>query len=576
MKRKTLRKLVMLLLLGVCLNVSPYLTAADTNSSRLRMHFLTNSTGETLVRHGDLPAAVVKAGLDRQLNVSQLAAQKGAQMSLVPEDVLVEITSAQFPGFQADIPPQQSFSLGFDYPKNLLDLATSDLNKQPVGLRFSDGARVQMNDKAQGRLELMLDGTYAFFGAGALTGFTADGAPVRFGNVFPPLFGGKLITPKSTNVSARFMRASPVTQITLLGQIDSDLRVRVGDKVVALERGAPQEVVLENGGRVALLNNPATHTLDWSVDRGLFRFSVDSFTCWKALGASGQAASMQWDTNGSLIQIKNKNGSGAFSSSVLVNLNASVNVAIGESATFQYGRTGDCATFMASAHGGETLMYNAQTGQYIRLDKGNLNIISGSPESVSARNQSDPAAKVRLAWSQDNQVELKGAESSMKVPLNSEDVFHPIADHDLRASRDAKGELTLRADTGAFIITPELMPSISFELSEASAVTLFYEPKADTFGLQPLAPVVSVRTPTGFYPNLQIGQKLTFIINRSTFTAGADEATLIFTEAAGGAPTLTGGLLIRPFTGVLPSTFSGTQQTLTEPRVDQPPVTTLE
>jgi hypothetical protein len=575
-------------LLGTSLFLAagPFLQAADLPVSPdggvLRMRFLTNSAGETLVKYNNLTASLLKNTTNKLVNVTQLAANKGAQFSLIPDDVTVDLTSEQFGGWQAEIPVKQSLQFSFDYPRNWIDLATSDLNRQPVGFTFSDGAKAQMNGSAQGRLEVMNDGTYAFFATGPVSGVTADGVPIHFGNVFPPLFGGKLMAPKGTNANARFARATPVTQLTFLGQIDSGLRAKIGETVVALERDVPREVTTANGGRVSLLFNSSKRSVDWTVERGLIRFTVDSFSCWKALGTSGQSASMQWDTNGFLMEIKNRSGAAAFQRTLLVNLNPSLNVSVGDSATFQYGRTGDCSTFVTSAHGGETILYNAQTGRYIRLDEGNMNIISGSPDNLVTETAGAPRAKVRLGWNTDEQIELKSADSSLKVPINGDQAFQAGPNQDLKVSYQGKDQLTLTAETGSFAVTPDILPNISIELSEGAGVTLGLDRGNDIFRLQPVisnVTAVDLRTATGFYPNLEPGTRITFVINRSTFTSDGDEGTLIFTETAGaGAPTITGDLNTRPtFNGRGDVTFfGGTSANLSEPRVEEPPVTTIE
>lgn len=574
--------------LGVTLLLAagPFLYGADapagTEAPVLRMQFLTNSVGETLVRYNDLTAGMVKDQTNKLVNVSQLMTNKGAQFSLVPDDATVNVSSEQFAGWLAEIPVKQSLRFSFDYGNGQIDLATSDLNQKAVGMTFADGAHAQMNANARGHLEVMNDGSYAFFGAGAVNAVTADGAPIRFGPVFPPLFGGKLIPPKGTNANARFTRATPVTQLTFLGNFEGSLRAKVGEKELALERDVPLEVTTENGGKVLLTFNASTRSVDWTVKSGLIRFTVGGFGCWKALGTSGQSASMQWDTNSVLMEIKNHSGPSAFQKTLLVNLNSSLNVSVGDSATFQYGRTGDCSTFVTSAHGGETIMYNAATGRYVRLDQGNMNIVSGMPDTVIADTAKGPATKVRLGWNSDDQIELKGAEGSLTVPINGDESFQAGPNQDLKVTYQGVDKLELRAENGSFSVTPDILPNISIEMSEGAGVTLGLDRGNDIFRLQPLESnmtSVGLRTATGFYPDLQPGTRVTFVINRSTFTSDGDEGTLIFTETAGaGAPSVSGGINIRPvFNGRGDVTFfGGTSSNLSDPRVDQPPVTTIE
>jgi len=221
-----------------------------------------------------------------------------------------------------------------------------------------------------------------FFGSGHLSGVSAAGAPARFGYVFPPLFGGKLIAPATNNPNGRFTRTTPVTQLTFSGAIDQAFPRAWKIRLCHLNRGKLQNIRAANGAQVSLQLNPATHTVDWDVQRGFFRINVENFHCWKTLAAAGQSAALQWHTNGILIELRNKNGRDAFDQHILVNLNPTLNVAVGELSTFQYGRTTDCSTFVATAFGGETTMYNAETGRYVRLDEGNMNFISGTPDSL--------------------------------------------------------------------------------------------------------------------------------------------------------------------------------------------------
>lgn len=547
------------------------------------MRFLTNSAGETLVQHADTAPLAKKPVSDQTLNISQLANNTGGQYSLIPEMATVEVSSAQFPGWAVELPPKQSLSFGFDYPAQTLHLQSSDLNRMPAFLTFPDGASAEMDGGADARLEFMDDGTYAFFGAGSMRGKNADGAEVRFGNVFPPLFGGRLIAPPTNQPNARFTRASPVTQLTLVGQIETGLSVKVGTEVIPLS-AEERNVVAPNGAMVSLRLNPQTRTVDWTVKRGLFRINVDSFRCWKALGTSGQSASMQWDTNGILMEIKNKNGRGAFQKTLLVNLNPSLNVAVGDSATFQYGRTGDCATFVTSATGGETTLYNAQTGRYVRLDEGNMNVISGHPDRFNLDAAAAPKTPLRLSWNSDEQVEVKGPDGGCTVGIDGEQSFAASPGAEVKVVYLGKDNLSVRAESGGVSLTPDFMPNISVEVSEGAAVTLGYDRGSDIFRVQPdarnLSPV-GLRTPTGFFPQINAGARLTLVINRSSFSASGNEGAIVFSEAAGaGASTPLGpqGGNIRTLPsgrGEIPL-LGGATQNLDVSRIEEPSVTTLE
>src|SRR4051794_25800274 len=70
-------------------------------NSFLRLYFLTNSSGETLVRHGE-KAGALPAIAEKTLNVSQALTNRGAQYSLIPEEATVAVLSEQFPGWTAE------------------------------------------------------------------------------------------------------------------------------------------------------------------------------------------------------------------------------------------------------------------------------------------------------------------------------------------------------------------------------------------------------------------------------------------------------------------------------------------
>jgi hypothetical protein len=560
---------------------APAGSAAATNI--LRMHFRTNGVGETILEHAQVSSPLQKA-TNRVVNASELARNKGAQFSLVPTDSTVQMSSEQFPGWEAELLPKQSLLFGFDYPDRTMNLASSDLNQMPVRLAFPDGASVEMDAASDGRLEFMDDGTYAFFGAGAMRGKNADGGPVRFGNVFPPLFGGQLVAPSTNDLNGRFKRATPVTQLTFLGQIETGVTARVGKEEFKLAPGVEQKIALTNGARIALKFNAETRSVEWKVARGVFRLNVDGFSCFKTLGASGQGASMQWDTNGVMMQLKNLGSAGAFQPTLLVNLNPSLNVAVGTSATFQYGRTGDCSTFVATASGGETTLYNAASGKYVRLDEGNMSIVSGAPDRGSLDAQAAPKTAVRLAWSSDEEVALTGPGGTYRVAVNGEESFDLGNGHDVKVRYAGKDQLDVRAEVGGVSITPDFMPNISIEIGEGSGVTMGYDRGADIFRVAPQVgnlTAVGVRTATGFYPQINPGQRLTFVINRSSVPS-AGEGDLIFTETAGAGPVATTpGGAIPPGRAVSTGRGGGTllggaNDNLDTSRINQPPVTTLE
>ena len=379
--------------------------AADTNTY-LRLHFQTNSTGETIVQYGEKISSSL-SNATQILNYNKVTANRGTnsvEVSIIPTNAITVVDSEQFPGWKAELPLKQSASFSLDYPTQTIDLQTSDLNTEAIHLAFPDGATVEMEGHADGRLQMMNDGTYVFYGSGKMAGISADGQQVRFGYVFPPLFGGKLITPPANNPNGRFKRSSPVSQLTISGGIDTGLSVQVGKQVAQLQADKPQTIRDENGAEVSLELKSSTHTLDWEVQRGIFRINVGNFRCWKSLAAAGQSAAMQWDTNGVMVELRNKNGTNAFEDHILVNLNPTLNVAVGKSSTFQYGRTLDCSTFMATAYGGETTMYNAESGRYVRLDEGNMNFISGSPDALPAKDRR--FTPVRLVWETNDKVEF--------------------------------------------------------------------------------------------------------------------------------------------------------------------------
>ena len=533
------------------------------------------------MRQGEMAPSKISAGKGKEINISVVTTNGGVQYGLVPETGRVSITSEQFPGWLTEVTKKQSLSIGFDYSQRRIDIETADLNSAAISMTFSDGARVELLGGAKGRLEVMTDGSYAFFGSGQISGTSADGTPVRFGYVFPPLFGGKLIAPKSTNANERFARATPVTQVTFVGQLDSGLHVQVGEQMFSLPPGEMKKVTSQNGGQVSLLYDAASRSVDWSVQRGFFRFTADSFSCWKALGTSGQKASMQWDTNGVMMLIKNKNGPEAFAPTLLINLNPVLNVAVGESATFQYGRTGDCSTFIASANGGETTLYNALTGRYVRLDEGNMNIIAGSSEQFASEMLNIPATKVRLGWKEkEREIELlRGIGEPLRIPIGGEGSVDAGPDGVLNITYSGNDLVGLVSRGGNFSVTPEVLPNVFFTISDGAGVTIGYNPGAEILVLHILASnlsPVSVRTPTGFYPAVPPGTKLTFIVNRSAFEWD-DEGTLIFTETAG-STQISGGLGTPPLLtgrgGFI--SIGGVNPNLNQPRIIQPPATTLE
>jgi hypothetical protein len=409
---------------------------------------------------------------------------------------------------------------------------------------------------------MMDDGTYVFYGSGKMNGISADGAAVRFGYVFPPLFGGKVITPGANNPNGRFTRATPVTQLTLSGGIDSGLSAQVGKKIATLEPGKPQTVRAENGAEISLELNTATHTLDWEVQRGIFRINVDNFRCWKTLAAAGQSAAMQWHTNGVMIEMRNKNGTNAFEEHLLVNLSPTLNVAVGKSSTFQYGRTTDCSTFVATAYGGETTMYNAESGRYVRLDEGNMNFISGSPESLPASER--VFTPVRLVWETMDKVEFKSATEVASIGIGGHEIFQADAMTQLDVNYYGPEKLVVRVEAGAAAIAPSFMPNVIVEVVEGSSVTFGYDAGNNIFRIEPdsdnLSPI-AIRTPNGFYPRIVPGSRITFVINRSPFLGGGGD--VIFTEIAGGVNTVERPTPFRP----LPPPIDNTH-------VEQPPVTT--
>lgn len=215
-------------------------------------------------------------------------------------------------------------------------------------------------------------------------------------------------------------------------------------------------------------------------------------------------------------------------------------------------------------------MYNAETQRYVRLDEGNMNFISGTPDSLPPKDRQ--FTPVRLVWETNDKVEFKSMTAETSVGLAGHETFQADAMTQLDINFYGPEKLVVHVESGAVAITPSFMPHVVVELVEGSSVTFGYDAGNDVFRIEPdsgnLSPI-AIRTPNGFYPRIMPGSRITFVVNRSPFLG--DGGDVIFTEIAG-APVNNGSkpLPFRPLpTGLSVGPIDGGH-------VEQPPVTTIE
>ena len=465
----------------------------------------------------------------------------------------VVLTSALFPDFAAKIADQSQAVVHLDALRHFLTLEAAKQNSQPVTVRLSDGSRAEIAPAASAALDVFTDGSFTFSAQGEVYAITADGQPLHLSAHSPPLSGGPLQTVAGRDGTRRWDRLRPVTEVTLAGNLEHEVRVRLGGEAFRLVENETRHVTLPNGSAADFEFRGADHLLAWTVTKGDFRLAVTGFSGWKAIALTGQSGAVQWDAETRVIDLHNP-GSGR---PLLVTLPGQNFARLDAHAVFQFAPLSP-ASFATAAAGGPVSLYNALTKQETPLERANLLFKAGQP--VLARSATLPA--ITLAWQTSAPLELTGTLGRFVVAPGADQTIAAGGNAKLDVHYEATGRVTLKATVGDYQL--QLQEPRHWSLALPAGEEITFERQSGHGQLTAVAAagnttVLELVTAGEFSPRLSPNARVTFWLGPENSLLASASGTLAFYEAAGagteGALAFVPPLRLPPRPGTTPVAF---------------------
>lgn len=477
--------------------------------------------------------------------------------------------------------------------EGIVDIIAPKLNVGTVRMRGCDRGYANILPGGMARFEQFNDQSYYIRGNGLVVGANADGQSFVLSPNTPPMVGGVLAETRRADGQAEMKRGSPVTPMLVRGDLGGEVTVVVGGQTVTLKGGGPQKVELPNGARLELTLNQVSRNLEWRVEKGYFDIQVEGIEGWRAIGLTGQGAVQQWDPGSQSVAVQNltpASGDGVLDS-VLVSPGRQMFVRITPQATFQYAKLEGSDVIATAAIGGAVTMYNAYTQQETDLSAKNMVWVGGRVDSGSG---ATVAGGHRMTVGGDPAgVEVAGELGGMNIAPGTAKSVQGDDGSRLEARADERGEVTLKASGGTFLLFTKLDPRVAIQLQPENQVIITIDMQrgvATIRGLEGNTPqgaafmFVGGNEATGDMVRggaveLRPGAPLTIAMERFGLTPEM-QGTMVFYEAAGAggsALTQAAAPVGRPWvTGRgIGSSFGVGGSDLDASRIAQPPVSTI-
>jgi hypothetical protein len=441
------------------------------------------------------------------------------------------------PGFRALFKPGDA--LGFQVSgDSTLDFSTPASNPAAVRLIFPDRGEARLSPNSSARYEPFGDSTYSFAGRGQVKVTTAEGVDFECSALVAPMIGGQLAPDGRKGETPHLARKTPLTRMALTPEKDGTVSLKLnGEKIQVPERES-KKIQLANGTRFSLKVDSSRSSFDFDIQKGVCQFTLDGFPYWKALGMSGQSASVAWNTQGKQIDVKNKTTPARpLNSELLVNLTSHINASVAPGATFQYSQLLQPGTFATAAAGGEVKVFNADTGETTSVRTHNVLFTQGSPSGTLPLAQS-AFNPLHLNWDTDKGVQLRGTQGSVAVGLNHSDTLQ-VSDDVLDVKYGQDGMLTLRAKRGNFQVRPDFVEDLTLQLSQGSALLMQVNRRDGTLSArlaEGSAGEVRANAGGSFSNPFTPESMLTLVYHRTSYSEArsANNLNWIFFEGAGG------------------------------------------
>jgi hypothetical protein len=460
-----------------------------------------------------------------------------------------------FAGWAAKVPAKNQLAMRLRAASGELELGASSNNTAVVTMRFSDGGAAELSPGALGHLDIFKDKSYYFSGFGKVNVNSADGDAFGLSNLRPPMTGGPLGQTSDGKGGNRFKRLTPLIEVWMGADMSKETSIKVGLKeeggeVVKLLRGEKQKFTLANGSSIEFYLNPDSHMVEWKIEKGLFRFRIEGYECWRALGLTGQRAGQMWDGEGQAVDLANMtttNSAPKPNHNLYASFSRSTHATVSPDAMLMYAPISACHTYNVSSRGGTVILYDSDTRSQMALTDQNF-LMKPDRLLLAAGRPVGSNRAIKLAWDAGSTLDIGGVLGEASVVRNSEKTLTgPDGAGKVDLSYSLSGDLIITAREGDFLLQPTALDNWGIELHEGDSMTLNLDSRKGIFTLrtgQDNTSMVKVSTADGFQPLMNPDTVLTFIMGRSGTLLPESIGALVFYEAAGGGlgggPTLGG------------------------------------
>lgn len=480
----------------------------------------------------------------------------------------VEVHGRADSDWSADILARHRGIFRFDCEHHWVELGNSGVFREGAGsdgnrgtspgvmsLTLPDSSKVSLKDGATARLDTYKDGSFTLTGIGPVQVMTSDGVLRVLGSSALPFASGPLVQTTNRSGVVTLKRSNPTTEVRLGRNGDQSLQVQWEVSGMAIQPGSDTPVQMPNGSLATVRWDPGLQSVDISVMKGDFRFSVDGVPGWITVLETGQRGRIIWDSKLGLAEFQNQSDSSAPPVQVIFPGKAYATVGFGGRVQIGLTQPGDSRSFTTAAAGGQVLLHTSSGGEPLDLGVTGRTLTEGliagggSIQGVPT-GQVAVGKPVSISWEKDGVVDVAGQVGVARLGPGSEKLLSGADGSKLSISQSSGGSVTVTALSGGYVLSPEGAQGFSFQLSEGDVMTLS-NPNAGGFvarGGPQNGGQITVLSATGDATSrIPAGSAFTLVpglgsgvlpgVGNATFTEGAGSST-----TGAGTGTTTGGV----------------------------------
>ncbi len=205
--------------------------------------------------------------------------QKGARWVIRSMERSAEVSAEPFGSWKAGVPIGEAVAILYSEPRSVVELATAQGStpdsKDLVRLQMPDGATAAMGPNSKTWTDVFKDGTYTLMGSGEVGGLTADGRNFELNGGQLPIVGGPLRKSVEDQGKEAVRRPTPTVEVRIIGQLGSDIELRMGERKIIVGSTGTQKVTTPNGTELEFSQDLIRRNLRTAVTKG------HSYSVWK-------------------------------------------------------------------------------------------------------------------------------------------------------------------------------------------------------------------------------------------------------------------------------------------------------